>query len=126
MLQAGFGCQLDKCLNMKEILYTFFLSNEFWNKFKLIKESCNFDNLSMIYRYKTEGRDIKLEFFELKCVKSVKIVCNKEVVVKSIFFLNCHELTVILNRIPEIRVANPLCDGSQSIKALSCLQKIEN
>ena len=80
----------------------------------------------MIYKYKTESRNIQLEFFELECVKSVKIVCHEEVVVKSIFFLNCHELTVILNRIPEIRAANPLCVGSQSIKALSYLQKIEN
>jgi hypothetical protein len=126
MLQAGFGSKLTNCLKMKQILYTFFVSNEFWNKFQLTKETCNFDNLSMIYRYKTESRNIQLEFFELECVKSVKIVCHKEVVVKSIFFLNCHELTVILNRIPEIRAANPLCVGSQSIKALSCLQKIEN
>lgn len=105
---------------MKELLNVFFLSNEFWQKFQVVSESKKQNSLSIIYRYKTEVRNIQLEFFELDGVKSVKVISHKEVVVKCIFFLDCHELTVILNRIPEIRIANPLCVGSQSIKALSC------
>lgn len=58
-------------------------------------------------------------FFEVHSVKPVTILSNGKVIVELIYFLSLDELTLILNRVAEIRAANPLCIDSKSIKALS-------
>jgi len=111
---------------MKHILNTFFQSDSFWQSFKLVKEKSDEHSYSAHYRFKTEYRNILLKFFELQSVKSVTILSEGKVIVDLIYFLNLDELTLILSRVAEIRAANPLCSGSLSIKALSCLPKTEN
>ena len=111
---------------MKHILNTFFQSDSFWQSFKLVKERSDKDSYSAHYRFKTEYKNILLKFFEFQSVKSVTILSDSRVIVDTIFFLSLDELTLILNRVAEIRASNPLCAGSQSIKALSCSQKTLN
>jgi hypothetical protein len=111
---------------MKDLLNCFFQSDSFWQSFEMIRERFDKDYYSCHYSYKTDSRKIDLAFFELDGVKSFTLLSDNEIIIKSIFFLNLDELTLILLRVPEIRVVNPLCAGSGSIKALSCLQKNES
>lgn len=105
---------------LKNILNQFFQSNIFWSQFVLVKEFSREYSYYCHYHYKTEFKDIILKFAEIQGVKSLTVISNKKGIVEHIYFLNIDELTLILNRIGEIRAANPLCSGSLSIKALSC------
>ena len=110
---------------MKEIIESFFVSNDCWRKFKKVNESNLKNSLMVKYQFKNEYRDIVITFFEHdNLVKSLSVIDQTEVVIRQMFFLNEDELSLILNRVPEIRVANCLCSGSKSIKALSYEQKI--
>lgn len=111
---------------MQKLLDEFFNSNKFWKQFNIVRERSNIKMTFIDYQFKVKYHKIELKFFELDGVKCVSIIVNREILVKSIFFINLDELILILNRIPQIRLVNPLCDGSQSIRALSCSQKIEN
>jgi len=62
---------------------------------------------------------------EEKEIKRIRIIRFFSLVMWSSFFSH-YELTLILNRVAEIRAANLLCSGLLLIKALSCLQKTEN
>ena len=113
---------------MKEILNTFFQSNEFWNKFKVELESDNelHKTYRCNYRYKTEFANVLLRFYELQGVKTMTVICNGKLVAEYLCFLSLDELTLILNRVYRIRAANPLCIDSLSITALSCESKMPN
>jgi hypothetical protein len=111
---------------MKQLLNDFFQSDNFWQRFGLLKEHSCFSSYSVSYSLQSNTRKIDLAFFELEGVKSLTVLSDNEIIIKSIFFLNLDELILILLRVPEIRAANPLCAGSQSIKALSCSQKTGN
>ena len=111
---------------MKHILNTFFQSDSFWQNFKLVREHSDKSCCFVHYRLKTEFDNILLKFSEVESVKSVTIMSKRKVIVDFIYFLSLDELTLILSRVAEIRAANPLCSGSLSIKALSCLPKTEN
>lgn len=121
-------CRVNsQCNNMKKIIERFFVSNEFWRKFKKVNESSVKNSLLVTYQLKNEYRDIVITFFELDgIVKSLSVIVEMEVVVRMMYFVSEDELSLILNRVPEIRAANPLCSGSESITALSYEQKIEN
>jgi hypothetical protein len=111
---------------MKEILDQFFSSNEFWQKFEVVKEFSKEPCYTVHYRYKYLGDNILLRFFECQGVKSVSVVASGRIIVDGFWFLNFNELNLILNRVCKIRAANPLCSGSLSITALSLLSKNEN
>ena len=51
---------------------------------------------------------------------------QEKTIIESLYFLNHDDLNLLLNRIPQIRAANPLCSGSLSIKALSLSLQNEN
>lgn len=101
---------------MDKLLEIFFQSNEFWKKFSIEYMSNKDKCFHINYRYDI----ILLRFFEIDNVKSIHITVDDEVVVNYMFWLNVDELALILNRVAQIRAANPLCSGSESIRALSC------
>ncbi len=111
---------------MKHLLNKFFQSDSFWQSFKIVREHTDKNYFSVHYRLKTEFDNILLKFSEVESVKSVTILSKDKIIVDFIYFLSLDELTLILSRVAEIRAANPLCSGSLSIKALSCLPKTEN
>ncbi len=112
---------------MKKIIESFFVSNEFWRKFQKVNESSYKNGLVVTYQLTNKHKDIVIKLYELDgLVKSFSVSVDGEVVVKSLFFLNEGELSLILNRVPEVRAANPLCSGLESIKALSYEQKTES
>lgn len=105
---------------MIQLLNSLFDSTDFWRRFTQERYSELQGSLLVKYRYKTAGRNILLTFFEHEgLVKGVSVVVDRRTVVEHLFFLTLEELTLILDRVPEIRSANPLCSGSESIKALS-------
>ncbi len=111
---------------MKQLLNIFFSSTEFWQKFEIINERSTKHYYTVSYKLNSKFDNILLRFYELQGVKSFSVVQSKKVIIESLFFLNLEELNLLLNRVPQIRAANPLCSGSLSIKALSLSLKNEN
>lgn len=108
---------------MLQILQTLLASNPFWRRFAQVRFSQR-DNSTTI-SYALAERGIVLGFFEHEgLVKSFSVSVDDETVIDQMFFLTLEELDLFLSRVPEIRAADPLCSGSESIKALSgSLQK---
>jgi hypothetical protein len=104
---------------MKTILADFFSSNEFWQKFEVVRENKTENSYSINYAYNDLSHNIQLRFLEFEGVKSVWIISSGRTAVDTIYFLNINELDLILNRVGVIRAANSLCIGSLSITALS-------
>lgn len=111
---------------MKKLLNLFFASTEFWQKFEVVNEYTTVYSYSVSYKLMSKFDDILIKFYELQGVKCFSVVQSRKTIIESLYFLNHDDLNLLLNRIPQIRAANPLCSGSLSIKALSLSLQNEN
>lgn len=65
------------------------------------------------YNFKSGCRTIELKFFIINGIKGLTVYTNGHRDITCIYWRNIDELSLILNRIPEIRFANPLCNDSE-------------
>jgi hypothetical protein len=104
---------------MKQILTLFFSQDEFWQRFKVVNERHYHKTYTVNYRFDSKYHKIALRFIEFDSVKAVCVIHSGKEIINLLYFLSLDELNLILNRVPQIRAANPLCSDSLSIKALS-------
>lgn len=104
---------------MIEELNALFASSAFWRQFTQERLSVRDGSTGADYRFKRHGRTIRLRFFEHEgLVKSFSVVNDGRVVVEGMYFLNLEELTLFLNRIGAILVANFSRTDSEQLQAL--------
>lgn len=99
---------------MEEELKQFFASNDFYRMFEVRVLWPGDDEHQLIcYSRKIGWREYKLIFSDRNGLKGFHLRVDRRTYVGLMYYRNIEELSLFLNRLPELRWRNPLCSDSE-------------